>query len=180
MHARHCRARPDTLSLSAWGPGPCTGAALSPCPWRRRRHAGLRAFPPHLGTLPLRVRVPGPDARPALRVGLGPRAGAAGRGAGHPLLTAAGAEGLPAAVPAHGRARIRERHLPGRRLPENAHLRQEVTFTPAGRVAGQPDVEEGLQGGLRRLALGQLLAASRALERPAVHAHGHDEAAGPL
>ena len=44
--------------------------------------------------------------------------------------------------------------------PKGSHLGQEVTSTPAGDVAGQPDVEEGLQGGLGGLALGQLLAAS--------------------
>ena len=62
--------------------------------------------------------------------------------------------------------------------PEGSHLGQEVTSTPAGDLARQPNVEEGLQGGLGGLALGQLLAASRALERPPVHADCHDEALG--
>lgn len=61
-------------------------------------------------------------------------------------------------------------------LPRSSHLWQMVAFTPAGNVAGQTDVKEGLQGRLRRLTLGQLLAASRAFERSAVHPHGHDEA----
>lgn len=45
-------------------------------------------------------------------------------------------------------------------LPGESHLGQEVTSIPAGGVARQPDAEEGLQSGLRSLALGQLLAAS--------------------
>lgn len=61
-------------------------------------------------------------------------------------------------------------------LPRSSHLWQMVTFTPAGNVAGQTDVKEGLQGRLRRLTLGQLLATSRAFECSAVHPDGHDEA----
>lgn len=45
-------------------------------------------------------------------------------------------------------------------LPRSSHLWQMVTFTPAGNVAGQPNVKEGLQRSLRCLALGQLLATS--------------------
>lgn len=66
--------------------------------------------------------------------------------------------------------------VPPTQRPRSSHLWQMVTFTPAGNVAGQTDVKERLQGRLRRLTLGQLLAASRAFERSPVHPDGHHEA----
>lgn len=58
-------------------------------------------------------------------------------------------------------------------LPRSSHLWQMVTFTPAGNVAGQPNVKEGLQGRLRCLTLGQLLATSWAFKCSPVHSHRH-------
>ncbi|TNN63557.1 hypothetical protein EYF80_026209 [Liparis tanakae] len=46
-------------------------------------------------------------------------------------------------------------------------------------MRGRPDVEEGLKSALGRLGLGQLLAATAALEYTAVHAHRHHEATQP-
>lgn len=53
----------DTPCLSAWGPGPCTRAALSPCPWCRCRHR----LPPRVPATPVHAS----SAR-ARFLGLGP------------------------------------------------------------------------------------------------------------
>lgn len=94
----------------------------------------------------------------------------------HALLPDTGLQRGAGPFPHHSKNSPTHIHLStDRQLPEKSHLWQEVAFTPAGCVARQPDVEEGLQSSLCCLALGQLLAASRAFERPPVHAHSHDK-----
>lgn len=68
------------------------------------------------------------------------------------------------------------------RLDWHTHLGQMRAFDPTGpvsrsRLRSQPEVEECLQGAQSRLPLRLLLTATRALEYPAVHSNGHDEAA---
>lgn len=68
------------------------------------------------------------------------------------------------------------------RLDWHTHLGQMRAFDPTGpvsrsRLRCQPKVEERLQGTQSRLPLRLLLTATRALEYPAVHSNGHDEAA---